>query len=138
MSGKYTRSNALCLFTHVCIRNVSERLEGEIQTNQRAELTAVLRALELTTDDEHIRIFTDSKYTIDCATNWYRSWEKNDWKKPNGDAVLNQDLIKEIRALITDRDEADFKTSFQWIKGHGSNAGNIAADKLAVAGAKLK
>lgn len=119
-------------------RNVSERLEGETQTNQRAELTAVVRALERTKDDEKIRIFTDSKYTIDCSLNWYKSWVKNNWKKPNGEDVLNQDLIKQIRALIDERDEEGFTTLFQWVKGHASNAGNVAADKLAVAGAKKK
>ncbi len=120
------------------VRNVSERLRGETQTNQRAELTAVVRALELSINDAKIRILTDSKYTIDCATNWYRSWAKNDWKKSNGDDVLNQDLVKQIRVLIDRRDKAGFKTLFQWVKGHSSNVGNIAADRLAVAGAKKK
>ncbi|KAJ3578081.1 hypothetical protein NPX13_g2485 [Xylaria arbuscula] len=119
-------------------RNVSERLGGEIQTNQRAELTAVVRALELSKRQPKIRIFTDSKYTIDCSTNWYRSWEKNDWKKSNGDDVLNQDLVRQIRALIDKRDKAGYKTLFQWVKGHNTNAGNIAADKLAVAGARKR
>jgi ribonuclease HI len=128
----------LCISTQHVHRNVSERLEGDIQTNQRAELTAVVRALELAKDDEKIRIFSDSKYSIECATSWYKAWMRNDWKKPNGDAVLNQDLIKEIRALIEERDEAGFKTFFQWVKGHSSNAGNIAADRLAVAGAKKR
>lgn len=119
-------------------RNVSERLEGEIQTNQRAELTAVIRALERTKRNPNIRIFTDSKYTIDCSTNWYRSWEKNNWRKPDGEPVLNQDLVKQIRALIDERDRAGYKTLFQWVKGHSSISGNLSADKLAVAGAKKK
>ncbi|TGJ86076.1 hypothetical protein E0Z10_g2706 [Xylaria hypoxylon] len=119
-------------------RNVSERLDGEIQTNQRAELTAVRRALESTKHDAKIRIFTDSKYAIDCSMTWYRSWEKNDWKKSNGDDVLNQDLVKAIRILIEKRDKVGYQTLFQWVKGHSSNLGNIAADRLAVAGAKKK
>ncbi|GAP90091.1 putative RNase H domain protein [Rosellinia necatrix] len=119
-------------------RNVSERLTGETQTNQRAELTAVARALELSKDDPKIRIITDSKYAISCSTQWYKAWMGNDWKKPNGAEVLNQDLIRQIRALIDERDEADFATLFQWVKGHSSSPGNIAADKLAVAGAKKK
>ncbi|KAI1311675.1 ribonuclease H-like protein [Xylaria venustula] len=117
-------------------RNVSERLSGEIQTNQRAELTAIIRALEASKRNAKIRIFTDSKYSIDCSINWYKSWEKNDWKKSNGDAVLNQDLVKNIRALINKRDKAGYETLFQWVKGHSSNVGNIAADRLAVAGAR--
>ncbi|KAI0425036.1 ribonuclease H-like protein [Xylaria sp. FL1042] len=119
-------------------RNVSERLAGETQTNQRAELTAIVRALESSKHDAKIRIFTDSKYAIDCSINWYKSWAKNDWKKSNGDDVLNQDLVKQIRVLIDKRDKVGYKTLFQWVKGHASNAGNIAADRLAVAGAKKK
>ncbi|KAI1809199.1 ribonuclease H-like protein [Poronia punctata] len=115
-------------------RNVSERLQGEPQTNQRAELTAIVRALELTRHDEKIRIFSDSKYSIDCSTSWYKAWEKNNWKKQNGELVLNQDIIKQIRALINERDAAGFKTLFQWVKGHSTNVGNAAADRLAVAG----
>lgn len=138
MSGKYMEMPNILLCAHSLIRNVSERLEGETQTNQRAELTAVIRALELSKDDPKIRIFTDSKYTIDCSINWYRSWERNDWKKPNGDDVMNQDLVKQIRALIDERAEAGFETLFQWVKGHSTNAGNVAADRLAVAGARRK
>lgn len=136
-NGK-SRGGLILMRTYKMIRNVSERLGGEIQTNQRAELTAVVRALELSKRHQKVRIFTDSKYTIDCATNWYRSWAKNDWKKSNGDDVLNQDLVKQIRALIDKRDKAGYKTLFQWVKGHAANAGNIAADKLAVAGARKR
>ncbi|KAI2625458.1 ribonuclease H-like domain-containing protein [Xylaria nigripes] len=116
----------------------SARLQGVEQTNQRAELTAIIRALELTKSVKSIRIITDSKYSIDCSTNWYKAWERNDWKKANGDTVMNQDLIKRIRALIDERDEVGFKTGFQWVKGHSASAGNNAADRLAVAGAKKK
>lgn len=135
---KSTIVSGRCLHTHRLSSNVSERLPGEIQTNQRAELTAVIRALELSKTNAKIRIFTDSKYTIDCSLNWYKSWEKNEWKKSNGDPVLNQDLVRRIRVLIDERDKANFKTLFQWVKGHATNPGNIAADRLAVAGASKK
>ncbi|KAI0392690.1 ribonuclease H-like protein [Xylariaceae sp. FL0594] len=119
-------------------RNVSERLEGEVQTNQRAELTAIIRALESTKEVHKIRIFSDSKYSIECSTNWYRSWERNNWLRENGKEVLNQDLVKRIRSLIEERDAAGFETQFQWVKGHSNDAGNSAADLLAVAGARKR
>ncbi|KAJ2992085.1 hypothetical protein NUW58_g2288 [Xylaria curta] len=138
MSGKCALHRTLKFSTYVLPSNVSERLQGETQTNQRAELTAVVRALELTKKIPKIRIFTDSKYTIDCSINWYKAWQRNGWKKPNGDDVLNQDLVKRIRVLIDERTNHGFDTLFQWVKGHSANAGNIAADRLAVAGAKRK
>src|SRR4051794_17307911 len=58
-------------------RNISERLEGEVQTNQRAELTAILRALESINDAQPAEVRTDSKYSIQCVTEWYVNWLRN-------------------------------------------------------------
>ncbi|KAG0648058.1 Ribonuclease H [Hyphodiscus hymeniophilus] len=116
-------------------RNVSERLEGDLQTNQRAELTAVQRALEIVPKGKNIQIVTDSNYTINCCEVWYKGWQKNGWKTSNGGPVLNKDLVVTIRDLIDERDENGAVTSFEWIKGHSGNLGNVAADTLAVAGA---
>lgn len=118
-------------------RNLSEALTGPRQTNQRAELTAVLRALELGPDDRRIVIRTDSKYTISCVTEWFRRWEMNGWKNARGVDVENVDLIKLILAKIRGRSARKLKTDFEWVKGHSNDAGNTAADKLAVQGPLL-
>ncbi|KAI0096464.1 RnaseH-domain-containing protein [Daldinia grandis] len=118
-------------------RNISERLQGEIQTNQRAELTAILRALETVPVEQKIRIVSDSKYSISCATEWYVNWQKNGWKAKDG-PVKNKDLVEAIRAKIDERTEAGTKTFFQWVKGHAADAGNVAADELAVNGARQR
>ncbi|KAL7623840.1 hypothetical protein AAE478_005396 [Parahypoxylon ruwenzoriense] len=118
-------------------RNISERLEGKVQTNQRAELTAILRALESVPIGQKIRIFTDSKYSLNCVTEWYKNWEKNGWRTKDG-LVKNRDLVEAIRAKIDERDEFGTDTYFQWVKGHEMNNGNVAADRLAVQGANLK
>ncbi|CZR53792.1 related to ribonuclease H1 [Phialocephala subalpina] len=118
-------------------RNVSEPLEGMPQTNNRAELTGILRALELAPKDRDLEIITDSNYSINCVTIWYDSWERKQWKTSAGKAVENQDLIKSIKALIRERDGLDLVTIFTWIKGHDNDPGNEAADRLAVAGAHL-
>lgn len=117
-------------------RNISERLHGEVQTNQRAELTAILRALQVVDANESVQIITDSQYSINCATVWASSWEKNDWKTSQGENVKNQDLVKGIRQRVREREKAGGKTTFKWVKGHSSDAGNQAADQLAVAGAR--
>ncbi|KAG9246111.1 ribonuclease-like protein H [Calycina marina] len=117
-------------------RNVSEPLQGTAQTNQRAELTAVLRALEIVPLKDNIRIITDSNYSINCVTVWYKSWAKNGWQNSKHQDVMNQDIIRSIRALIERRDAGGAQTSFEWIKGHSNHPSNEAADKLAVAGAR--
>lgn len=116
-------------------RNVSEALKGSKQTNQRAELTAIQRALDIAPSHRDITIYTDSKYAIDCVTNWYKGWMQRSWTNSKGKAVENKDLVQDIRGKIEERDLMGKITSFVWVKGHANNAGNIAADKLAVAGA---
>lgn len=116
--------------------NISERLQGPVQTNQRAELTAVLRALESIPDTQNCELRTDSQYTINCVTSWYKNWMKNGWRNSKGEDVSNQDLIVAIRKKIDTRDGRDAETKFVWVKGHGTDEGNIAADLLAVEGAK--
>lgn len=118
-------------------RNISERLAGPIQTNQRAELTAILRALEVVTPYQPVRVVTDSQYSINCVTVWSRSWERKGWKTATGEDVKNQDLVKAIRERVKEREEAGTETAFEWVKGHSKNVGNEAADRLAVAGSSM-
>ncbi|KAM3077409.1 hypothetical protein ACMFMG_006754 [Clarireedia jacksonii] len=116
-------------------RNLSEPLSGLPQTNQRAELTAALRALEIVPRDKHIEIITDSSYTINCATVWYRGWVKNGWKTSTGKDVENRDLVGKIRDILDQRAKNGVKSKLTWVKGHDDDPGNVAADRLAVAGA---
>lgn len=115
--------------------NVSEVLQGPRQTNQRAELTAVKRALDVAPRHRDITIFTDSKYAIDSVTSWYVNWSKNGWITAAKKPVENRDLIEPIRAKIDERDLLKVQTLFEWVKGHNDDPGNTAADKLAVKGA---
>jgi len=118
-------------------RNLAERLQGEPQTNQRAELKAIQRALEIAPLDQPVRIFTDSQYSIKCVTEWALGWKRKGWVTANGEEVKNQDIIREVLARMDERSKAGATTLFQWVKGHAANRGNEAADRLAVRGAKL-
>ncbi|KAH8657055.1 ribonuclease H-like domain-containing protein [Tricladium varicosporioides] len=119
------------------IRNVSEPLVGSQQTNQRAELTAIQRALEGVDIKQNLEIITDSNYAINCSTVWYKNWERNDWRTSDNKAVTNKDLVVEIRKLLNEREKEGAETEFTWIKGHDNDPGNEAADRLAVAGALM-
>jgi len=113
-------------------RNVSEALQGTEQTNQRAELTAVLRALQIAPTKAEVHIYTDSRYSISCVTVWYQSWLKNGWQTSQQKPVTNKDLIQAILARINEREAVGGKTFFNWIKGHSDDPSNVAADRLAV------
>lgn len=117
-------------------RNVSEPLKGTRQTNQRAELTAILRALDIAPRHRDVTIFTDSRYAIDCVTVWFVKWRRNKWLTSENKPVENKDLIESILVKIEERDILQVQTLFQWVKGHNRDPGNEEADRLAVNGAR--
>lgn len=119
-------------------RNLAERLQGEPQTNQRAELMAMLRAMEIAPLKQTIQIFSDSQYSINCVTQWAVSWKKKGWVTAAGEQVKNQDIIRVILEKMEERTKAGGNTFFQWVKGHATDRGNIAADMLAVRGARME
>jgi len=123
-------------------RNVSEPLRGSEQTNNRAELTAIMRALEIllvsSSTDKEIVILSDSMYSINALTIWIKNWIKNDWKTSNKKPVKNKDLIQRIHQLM----KRFPNLRFQHIKAHTTKmdpdtVGNRIADLLAINGAKL-
>lgn len=120
-------------------RNVSEALEGEVQTNQRAELTAILRALQIAPLDRKVKIYTDSSYSINCVTIWHKNWIRRQWMTSQDKPVVNKDLIEAILKKIDERyrkqNEDKKATDFKWVRGHSTDACNNAADRLAVDGA---
>ncbi|KAJ6123179.1 Ribonuclease H [Penicillium capsulatum] len=116
-------------------RNVSEPLKGSRQTNQRAELTAILRGIDIAPRHRDVTIVTDSRYAIDCVTVWFINWRRNNWMTKDKKPVENRDLIESILVKIEERNDLKVKTLFEWIKGHNKDPGNEAADQLAVSGA---
>ena len=126
-NGKRTANAAwACLLVSDDGYIVLDRLSGAIplsepQTNQRAELTALLRGLELAekqlsriTDLKKVQIWSDSEYSINCASVWGPKWKARGWKKQNGD-IQHLDLIK----LLVEKTLAlGFKIEYRWLKGH--------------------
>lgn len=127
--------------------NISEPLFGDRQTNQRAELTAIIRALENEVENmssgplPKIVIRTDSVYGINCLTEWGDRWEANGWRRKRK-RISNLDLIQEGRNLITEYTDSYFDRcgrrpaiSFEHVRGHSGDPANEAADRLAKQGA---
>jgi ribonuclease HI len=132
-----SRAGLGVFFGHGDDRNHSERLPGQPQTNQRAELMAMLRAMEIAPLTQGIEIWTDSQYSINCATTWANNWERNAWKNSQGKDVSNKDIIRDIRAKIREKKAAGAITEFRWVKGHASDPGNHEADRLANVGSRM-
>lgn len=114
-------------------RNVSEPLPGDKQTNQRAEMHAAIRALEVLIEEPRttpVEIITDSQYLIKGITTWIKGWKQRDWISSNFKPVANRDLWEKLDALSSGR-----PVSWTHVKGHSDDPGNEAADRLATQGA---
>ncbi|EMD38043.1 hypothetical protein CERSUDRAFT_82283 [Gelatoporia subvermispora B] len=116
-------------------RNLSERCPGD-QTNNRAELIAIVRALE-TAPEKPLLIKTDSQYSIKCLTEWLQGWERKNWKNSKGEPVKNAPLIRYASALRKVRQRNGNDVEVEYVKGHAGHEGNEGADRLAVAGSLL-
>lgn len=101
-------------------------------TNNQGELRAVLELLRATAGtDEKLLIECDSRYVIDSVTKWMPGWKRRGWRKSDGGAVLNRDLLEGIDEALRGRD-----VEFSWVKGHAGHPLNEAADERANAAAK--
>jgi len=99
-------------------------------TNQRAELHAIWSVLKFHPTGD-LKIQMDSKYAINCVSNWAKGWEARGWTKANKEPVLNLDLIKPAYELLK---KHEGNVEFMWVKGHlKSNEFplNTLADKYA-------
>ena len=95
-------------------------------TNNRMELTAVIRALEHYDEAKEIEVFTDSKYVMQGITEWIKNWKTNHWKTSQKKDVKNKDLW-----VLLDTVSAKHNIKWSWVKGHAGDYGNEIADKLA-------
>ncbi len=97
-----------------------------LTTNNRMELTAVIRALEALKRPSQLRIFTDSEYVRRGITEWLRSWKARGWRTADRKPVKNQDLWERLDALA-----AGHEIEWRWVKGHAGIPGNERVDRLA-------
>jgi ribonuclease HI len=97
-----------------------------LTTNNRMELTAVIRALEALKRPSEVRIFTDSEYVRRGITEWVKSWKTRGWRTADRKPVKNQDLWERLDELA-----APHKIEWRWVKGHSGVPGNERVDRLA-------
>lgn len=102
-------------------------------TNNRMELTAVIRALETLKRVSKVKIYTDSSYVQKGMTEWIAGWKAKNWRTADKKPVKNEDLWK-----VLDNIAKTHEIEWIWVRGHDGNAGNERADALANEGvAKL-
>jgi len=110
---------------------VEKELSGAeaLTTNNRMELTAVIRALECLNQPCVVELYSDSKYVIDALRlGWAKSWQARGWRKPDRKPALNPELWERLLSLCSRHE-----MRYHWVKGHAENPKNNRCDALAVA-----
>ena len=97
-------------------------------TNNRMELTAVIRGLEALKEPCVVELYSDSKYVIDALEKgWARGWKARGWIKSDKKPALNPDLWGRLLELCEIH-----TVNLHWVKGHADNPFNNRCDELAV------
>ncbi len=100
---------------------------GESQTtNNRMELMAVIQALTALKQASAVTIHTDSRYVMDGASKWLKSWKVKGWKTADKKPVKNEDLWRVLDAEMTRH-----QIQWHWVRGHSGHVENERADQLA-------
>lgn len=107
---------------------------GEKQTtNNRMELSGVIRGLSALREPCEVALYTDSQYVVNAMTKgWAKKWQANGWMRNKREKALNPDLWEKLLALCEQHE-----VTFHWVKGHAENAFNNRCDALAVEAARL-
>ena len=109
-----------------------ELFGGEPQTtNNRMELTAVIRALESLEGPSEVEVYTDSQYVQKGISEWLPSWKRRGWRTADKKPVKNVDLWQEL-----ERAAGRHRVTWHWVKGHAGHPENERADALANRGAE--
>lgn len=96
-------------------------------TNNRMELTAVIKALQMLKFPCEVELFSDSNYAVKGFTEgWVYAWERSGWRKANHKPVSNEDLWQELLSLTRIH-----KVTFVKVKGHADDELNNFCDELA-------
>jgi ribonuclease HI len=92
------------------------------------ELRAVIEGLRRLKERCSVSIQSDSKYIISAFNDyWIENWQRRGWRKANGDAVLNQDLWRELLDEVAKHD-----VRWTWVQGHAGDPFNERCHALAV------
>lgn len=97
----------------------------EHTTNNRMELSAVIKSLEAVSRPIPIEVYSDSQYVIKGITEYIHGWKKNDWQAAEKKKIKNLDLWKDL-----DHVASKFSISWHWVRGHNGHPENEYVDAL--------
>jgi ribonuclease HI len=95
-------------------------------TNNRMELSAAIGGLGALKRRCAVKLYTDSKYVLQGATEWLPNWKARGWRTAAGEPVKNQDLWQHLDSALNTQD-----IEWHWVKGHSGHEENESVDQLA-------
>lgn len=95
-------------------------------TNNRMEMTAIIKALQQLKKPCRIKVITDSSYVVKGMTQWIPGWIRRNWLNAQKKPVLNRDLWETLLEL-----SKLHQIEWTWIKGHSGHPENERCDQLA-------
>lgn len=98
-----------------------------LTTNNRMELTAIIKALEALKEPCEVRVYSDSQYAVDAIMKgWLTYWMSHGWRTKSKDDVKNVDLWEKLVDLMSKH-----QVTFIKVKGHSDNENNNRCDEIA-------
>jgi ribonuclease HI len=96
-------------------------------TNNKMELTAVIRALEYARNlgSEKIVVNTDSQYVRNGILSWVANWKRKGWRTADNKPVKDKEYWLELDNLVS-----LLNLQFNWVKGHNGVELNERCDTL--------
>ncbi len=112
--------------------NLEEFFDGDPNTtNNKMELTAVIKGFETFSKPCKVIVKTDSTYVINGITKWLHNWKRKGWVNAAKKPVANKDLWENLEKLVSMH-----QVTWKWVKGHIGDEENERADELARNGIK--
>ena len=103
-----------------------------LTTNNRMELTAVIRAFGALKYPCAVDLYSDSRYVLDgIEKGWARKWKANGWMRNKREKALNADLWEKLLQALEPH-----QVTYHWVKGHDGHPENERCDSMAVAQSK--
>jgi len=109
--------------------NYKKEISGgdDMTTNNKMEITAVIRALQELNEPCEVDLYSDSAYVINAfQQGWLQSWVQNNWKTKDKKDVKNKELWEMLNYL-----NQKHKVNWYKVKGHADNMYNNRCDELA-------
>ncbi len=131
-SGNPGPGGGAYILKHTGSGRVQEHWGGErSSTNNRMELTSVLKGLRALKRRSRLFLYSDSQYVCRGLSEWLDQWKARGWRRPGNAKIKNLELWKKLDELRQTHD-----LTCQWIRGHDDHPENERCDQLAVAAAE--